>query len=834
MEPRASDLRHTLACACAGFVAALGLATALLAAPPVSAASTTSPNGTETSPPAGYLRAEQDNAAAAYSGNWTVQPSTSNCSYSGGTATESTASGAQVNFSFTGTAVRWIGYQDSFSGIADVYIDGNFQTSVDTYSLSPVCQSMIFAASGLAGGPHTLTITVTGTHNLASLGTGIWVDAFDYQPQPAVTLTGPAGGATVSGSTTVSADASESGGSIASVQFRLDGANLGTAVTTAPYLVSWNTATASNGSHTLTAVATDSGGNTATAAAVTVTVLNDTSPPTVSITAPANGATVSGSVAVSASASDADGSITGVQFRLDGADLGAKQTASPYSITWDTSTATNGSHTLTAVATDSGGNSSTAGAVTVTVSNGTLSPVVTLTTPANGATVSGTATVSANASESGGSIASVQFRLDGANLGTADTTAPYSVSWNTTTATNGSHTLTAVATDAGGHSTTSSAVTVTVSNTTTGGTPTVSLTTPASGAKVSGTVTVAASASESGSSIADVQFRLDGSNLGSAVTASPYHLSWDTTTASNGSHTLTAVATDAGGHSASATPVTVTVSNGGVDTTPPTVAITSPADGATVSGSVTVYANAADDTSVTSVQFMLDGGKLGAAVTSSPYHVSWDTATVGNGSHSLSAVATDSAGNTAAATPVAVIVANGTDTTTTRLQETDPSISYSAGWIQTTGSFLSGGTANESNATDATATLKFDGVAVTWISYRCACTAGIAEVSVDGGAPTRVDTYAASPEAEAPVFTASGLKQGPHTLKITVTGDSDPAGNSAYVVVDAFDITDDPPAPQGTPPPPSSSGGGGTLGFPFLGLLLAAAVARIRSRRSKA
>jgi hypothetical protein len=63
------------------------------------------------------------------------------------------------------------------------------------------------------------------------------------------------------------------------------------------------------------------------------------------------------------------------------------------------------------------------------------------------------------------SVSGVQFKLDGANLGTEDTASPYSVSWDTTTATNGSHTLTAVARDAASNSTTSAGVTVTVSNT---------------------------------------------------------------------------------------------------------------------------------------------------------------------------------------------------------------------------------------------------------------------------------------------------------------------------------------------------------------------------------
>src|SRR6185295_809526 len=102
----------------------------------------------------------------------------------------------------------------------------------------------------------------------------------------------------------------------------------------------------------------------------------------------------------------------------------------------------------------------------------TVQPVVTMTAPANGATVSGNAvTVSANATDPLG-ISGVQFKLDGANLGAEDTTAPYSISWNSTLATNGSHTLTAVARDPAGRTASSTPVTVSVANGgTTGGPP---------------------------------------------------------------------------------------------------------------------------------------------------------------------------------------------------------------------------------------------------------------------------------------------------------------------------------------------------------------------------
>ena len=88
-----------------------------------------------------------------------------------------------------------------------------------------------------------------------------------------------------------------------------------------------------------------------------------------------------------------------------------------------------------------------------------------MTAPANGTTVSGTSVaVSANASDNVG-VSGVQFKLDGANLGAEDITSPYSVTWNTTTASNGSHTLTGVARDATGNTTTSAAMTATVNNT---------------------------------------------------------------------------------------------------------------------------------------------------------------------------------------------------------------------------------------------------------------------------------------------------------------------------------------------------------------------------------
>ena len=104
----------------------------------------------------------------------------------------------------------------------------------------------------------------------------------------------------------------------------------------------------------------------------------------------------------------------------------------------------------------------------------------------------------------------------------------------------------------------------------------------------------------------------------------------------------------------------VTVNN--PDITAPTVSLIGPATGATVKGTVSVGATAADNVGVAGVQFLLDGNSLGAEDTTSPYGpVSWNTATVSDGTHTLTAVARDAAGNTTTSAPVTVTVANASN-----------------------------------------------------------------------------------------------------------------------------------------------------------------------------
>ncbi len=203
---------------------------------------------------------------------------------------------------------------------------------------------------------------------------------------------------------------------------------------------------------------------------VTVTVQNppDTVVPTVSLTSPASGTTVSNAVAIAATASDnAGGSgVASVTFLVDGVSVGTDAT-SPYSLNWDSRTVANGSHSLQARAVDAAGNQATSSSFSINVQNvvDTTPPAVTVTAPGTGSTVSNTVTATVNAIDNAGGsgVASVVFLVDGSNVG-SDSSAPYSLVWDSRTVANGIHTLQARALDAAGNQATSATINLNVQN----------------------------------------------------------------------------------------------------------------------------------------------------------------------------------------------------------------------------------------------------------------------------------------------------------------------------------------------------------------------------------
>ncbi len=273
--------------------------------------------------------------------------------------------------------------------------------TINTAVTSGAAQTINLSASGLpagvtasfnpasvtAGGSSTLTVTVpagtaASTSTLTIAGSGpskthtTTVSLTITNQPPTVTFTSPTNGQTVSGTISVSVNATDADGTVASVKFDLPD---GTSVTdtTSPYSTTFDTTKVANGNYTIKATATDNQ-NATTVATVPITVHNNV-PPTVSITSPTNSSTVSGTVTVVASAADSDGFITMVAFDLpDGTSVAA--TATPFSAVFDSTKVPNGSHTITATATDNQ-NATTVTSVTITVTNCLNNPISAMDVP---------------------------------------------------------------------------------------------------------------------------------------------------------------------------------------------------------------------------------------------------------------------------------------------------------------------------------------------------------------------------------------------------------------------------------------------------------------------
>jgi len=195
-------------------------------------------------------------------------------------------------------------------------------------------------------------------------------------------------------------------------------------------------------SRTYTLSCTGVAGSATDSVQVNVFPQGDTQNPTVSIIDPGNGSLLKGnSVPVAATAADNVG-VSRVDFLVDG-NLRTSDTSSPYQYIWDTTLDQSTAHSLTARAFDAAGNNQLSSPVSVTVDN--QAPVVDITSPLNGATVSGTVNITADAIDQT-SVSRVEFLIDGQLLGN-DTTSPYAAPWNSTGLVNGNHFILARAFD---------------------------------------------------------------------------------------------------------------------------------------------------------------------------------------------------------------------------------------------------------------------------------------------------------------------------------------------------------------------------------------------------
>jgi hypothetical protein len=123
----------------------------------------------------------------------------------------------------------------------------------------------------------------------------------------------------------------------------------------------------------------------------------------------------------------------------------------------------------------------------------------------------------------------------------------------------------------------------------------------------------------------------------------------------------------------------------------------------------------------------------------------------------------------------------------TRVEQTDPSVTYNGHWYTLTNGVLSGGTSVEALDPRSTATFTFNGTIARWIGFKDPWS-GIARVYIDGVLQTTVDTYDPGQQSQAVVYTTPTLTASKHTLTIEVTGTHGGSGQSSWIWIDAFEF----------------------------------------------
>jgi len=503
-----------------------------------------------------------------------------------------------------------------------------------------------FVWNNVAAGTYTLTAKATDNNGATTTSAPITVTVNSANTPPIISLTGPNNSALFpTGSTvTITANASDTGGTVSKVEFFNGSTKLGEDLTS-PYSFVWNNVPAGN--YTITAKATDDKNAVATSASISIVVSTSNNPPAVSITAPANNATFNSgaTVTITATASDANGSVTKVEFFNGSSKLG-EDTTNPYSFAW--ANVPSGTHSLTAKATDNQSTVTNSAAVTVTVNAPSVPPVVTLTGPAaNASFASGTTiTLTATATPTNGTIAKVEFYNGTTKLG-EDLTSPFSLAW--TNAPVGTHSLGARATDSKNLVGNSALKQITVVKANVP--PVVNLTSPANNGTftTNADISLTANASDTDGTISKVEFYNGNSKIGEDLT-SPYSFVWNNVP--NGNYSISAKAIDNQNAVASSSIINIAVSTA----TPPLVSISSPANNATffANSKVTINATATTPTgTITKVEFFNGTIKLGEDLTN-PYSFAWNN--VATGSYSITAKATNSLNATATSTAVNIIV----------------------------------------------------------------------------------------------------------------------------------------------------------------------------------
>lgn len=387
----------------------------------------------------------------------------------------------------------------------------------------------------------------------------------------------------------------------------------------------WDT-TRVSGNHTVLVKAYDVTGLVTTS---TYSVTVDNQGPAISSIAPSNGAALAGTKTVTVAATD-NVAIDRAEFYLDdGPAPAATDTAAPYQWPWNTTTASNGAHTVRVRVLDKAGYSAEQ-ELAYTVDN--EAPVIAITAPANGVSLpAGPHTVKVTASDNR-SVTKVEYLVDGVKKGEGAADNNWAWQWNTAGLTSKAYRLSAKAYDAAGNVTTSATANVTLDT----GLPTLTWGSPRTGSFVKGdAVSVSVTAGDT-LGLDRVEFWLDnGTDPAFTASQPPFSWSWNTTTVADGPHTLRARAYDKAGNLKEVSAIVT------VDNTAPSLSLNDVTDGVRMSNGLVVTAGATDNLGVAKVEFFVDN-LMKVADTTSPY--TYTLTSITNGPHTFKVRVTDLAG----------------------------------------------------------------------------------------------------------------------------------------------------------------------------------------------
>ncbi len=552
-----------------------------------------------------------------------------------------------VSFSSKTTAGNLIlvGFDKDGSQIPTVTdSQGNTFTEIGNELTSPVgSHSRLYCASNIHGGADSVTVTYSASSTYLELYVTEYSGINTTNPIDGQSgNSGSAGAVTSKSVTTTTAGDIIYGWSAADWACTV-GSGFSARATLNNNLVEDMT---SGGAGAYAATATANNGWTMQMVALRPASTSDTTPPSVpaNLTATAVSPT---SVAFSWTASTDNVGVTGYKIYRGGAQIGTS-TGTSYT---DTGLTASTAYSYTVSAYDAAGNNSaqsTALAVTTKASLDTTPPVVAITSPANNATVSGIVTVSGTASDNV-AVAATAVSIDGGPLVATAGTTSWTFSTNSLSLANGAHTIAGVATDTSGNRATNT-ISVTVNNDTTPPSVPASLAVTA----VSQTnVTFTWTASTDNVGVTGYKIYRGGTQIGTS-TGTSYT---DTGLTASTAYSYTVSAYDAAGNNSAQSTALAVTTKASLDTTPPVVSITSPANNATVSGIVTVSGTASDNIAVAATAVSIDGGPLVATAGTTSWTFSTNSLSLANGSHAVAAVATDSSGNRATNT-ISVTVNN--------------------------------------------------------------------------------------------------------------------------------------------------------------------------------